>query len=63
MLTIGMRTFDWKSWKNKGLEKEKLKEEKEILEELDDLKEDAKNPKTDLEKVADEVLKEDEGES
>ena len=57
-----MRTFDWKSWKNKGLEKEKLKEEKEILEELEDLKEDAKNPKTDLEKVADEVLREDEGE-
>lgn len=56
-----MRTFDWKSWKNKGSEKEKLKEEREILDELEDLKEDAKNPKTDLKKIADEVLKEDEG--
>ena len=55
-----MRTFDWKSWKNKGLEKEKLKEEKDIMGELEALKEDAKNPKTDLKKVADEVLTEDE---
>ncbi len=55
-----MRTFDWKSWKNKGLEKEKLKEEKELKEELEELVDDAKNPETDLEKVADEVLKEEE---
>ncbi len=60
-LKIDMRTFDWKSWKNKGSEKEKLKEEREILDELEDLKEDAKNPKTDLKKIADEVLREDEG--
>ncbi len=53
-----MRTFDWKSWKNKGLEKEKLKEEKELKEELEGLKEDAKNPKTDWKKVADDVLRE-----
>ncbi len=52
-----MRTFDWKSYKSKGLEKEKLKEEKEILEEIDGLKEDAKNPKIDLKDVANEVLK------
>ncbi|ADB57105.1 hypothetical protein [Archaeoglobus profundus] len=57
-----MRTFDWKSWKNKGLEKEKLKEEKELKDELEGLKEDAKHPETDLEKVANEVLKEDEEE-
>ncbi|WP_456327443.1 hypothetical protein [Archaeoglobus sp.] len=57
-----MRTFDWKSWKNKGLEKEKLKEEKELKEELEELVDDAKNPETDLEKVADEVLKEEEEE-
>ena len=55
-----MRTFDWKSYKNKGLEKEKLKEETEIKDELEQLKEDAKNPKTDLKKVAEEVLVEDE---
>jgi hypothetical protein len=55
-----MRTFDWKSYKNKGLEKEKLKEEMEIRDELDVLVEDAKNPSTDLKKVAEEVLVEDE---
>jgi len=49
--------FDWKSYKSKGSEKEKLKEEKEIKEELDKLKEDAKNPRTDFKKIVDEVLR------
>ena len=55
-----MRTFDWKSYKNKGKEKEKMKDEKMLEQNLGDIKKEALNPggEKDLKQIAKEILKE-----
>ncbi len=55
-----MRTFDWKSYKDKGKEKEKMKDEKLLEQNLEDLKEEALKPGggKDLREIAKEVLTE-----
>jgi hypothetical protein len=55
-----MRTFDWKSYKNKGKEKEKMKDEKMLEQNLEDIKKEALNPggEKDLKQIAKEILKE-----
>lgn len=57
-----MRTFDWKSYKDKGKEKEKMKDEKSIEKNLEDLKEEAMNPggEKDLKEMAKEILEDEE---
>ena len=55
-----MRTFDWKSFKEKGKEKEKMKDEKLLERNLEELKEEAKNPggEKDIRELAKEILTE-----
>jgi len=57
-----MRTFDWKSYKDKGKEKEKSVDEKILIEKLEELKKDALNPggDKDIKQIARELLEEDE---
>ncbi len=55
-----MRTFDWKSFREKGKEKEKMKDEKLLERNLEELKEEAKNPggEKDIRELAKEILTE-----
>jgi len=55
-----MRTFDWKSFKEKGKEKERMKDEKLLEQNLEDLKREALNPggEKDLREIAKEILTE-----
>ncbi len=55
-----MRTFDWKSFKDKGKEKERMKDEKSIEKNLEELKEEAMNPggDKDIREIAKEILTE-----
>ena len=57
-----MRTFDWKSYKDKGKEKEKSVDEKILIEKLEELKKDTLNPggDKDIKQIARELLEEDE---
>ena len=57
-----MRTFDWKSYKDKGKEKEKTIDEKMLMDNLEELKEEALNPggDKDIKQIARELLEEDE---
>jgi len=55
-----MRTFDWKSYKDKGKKKDEIREEKMLEQNLEDLKEEALKPggEKDIREIAKEILTE-----
>ena len=55
-----MRTFDWKSYKDKGKKKDEIREEKMLEQNLEDLKEEALKPggEKDNREIAKEILTE-----